>query len=95
MHYKDWHYSQIGGVSHNTSGVNAENFDNAIKLLYEHGYCRGFPLRTGVYADNRVEKAYNYIHCGLRYRMVLTPEKEYMFLIDEQDAIPLGIVRYE
>lgn len=90
--YKDWHYLKIGTP---VTEVSPENFDNAIKLLYVEGYCKGFPIKTGIYADERTDKAYSYKHCGLPFRMVLTPEEEYMFFIDEKNAIPVGIVRYE
>jgi len=95
MYYKNWHSSQLGDIYYPTSDTSVENFDEAIIFLYKEGYCKGFPVKVGIYSDKRMDSAYNYINCGLRYSMVLTPDSEYMYLVDDRDAIPIGIVRYE
>jgi hypothetical protein len=94
-HYKDWHYSKIGSPESVINEGSLGDFDNAIKHLYIEGYCKGFPLKTGVYIDNRVGTGRNYIECGLPYIMFMNAENEYMYLGDEVSGKTIGIVRYE
>jgi hypothetical protein len=87
--YQQWHQSKL----YIPPNITEESFDMVISEFYVNDYCRGMPMKHGIFKDTLSGSAYNFEYCGLRKIMYKNHLGQFLFFEDARDGTKLSVIR--